>query len=120
MDMHEEHQESISLMDLVSVEDNPQLAARARMSGELRLMWAVLEDGLDCYLRYATHPSPRMQEMFREAQEWIDSGEEEWLFSFVSICQVFQIEPDYLRKGLHRRVAELRAKESATPLRRAA
>jgi len=58
--------------------------------------------------------------MFREAKEWIDSDEEEWLFSFISICQAFQIEPDYLRKGLRRRVAEQRAKQDATPLRRAA
>ena len=108
MDTHEEYQESLSLMDIVPVEDNNPIVARVRMSGEFRLMWAVLEDGFDCYLRYATHPSPRLQEMFREAEEWIDSDEEEWLFSFISICQAFQIEPDYLRKGLRRRVAEQR------------
>jgi hypothetical protein len=120
MDTHEECQESLSLMDIVPVEDNNPIAARVRMSGEFRLMWAVLEDGLDCYLRYVNHPSPRMQEMFREAQEWIESDDEEWLFSFISICQAFQIEPDYLRNGLRRRVVELRTKQSATPLRRAA
>jgi len=120
MEMHEEQQEPISLADLVPLQENDPLLARARMSGEFRLMWAVFEDGLDCYLRYANHPSPRMQEMFLEAQDWIESDEEEWLFSFASICQAFQIEPDYLRNGLRRRVAELRAKQSATPLRRAA
>lgn len=120
MDTHEEYQEPISLMDLVPVEDNNPIAARVRMSGEFRLMWAVIEDGLDCYLRYANHPSPRMQEMFCEAKEWIESNEEEWLFSFVSICRAFQIEPDYLRNGLRRRVADMSAKQSPTPLRRAA
>jgi hypothetical protein len=120
MDTHEDYQESLSLMDIVPVEDNNPIAARVRVSGEFRLMWAVLEDGFECYLRYATHPSPRLQEMFREAKEWIDSDEEEWPFSFISICRAFQIDPDYLRKGLRRRVAELHAKEGATPLRRAA
>ena len=120
MDTHEEYQESLSLMDIVPIEENNPIAARVRVSGEFRLMWAVFEDGLDCYLRYANHPSPRMQEMFREAKAWIESHEEEWLFSFANICQVFQIDADYLRNGLHRRVAELRAKQSATPLRRAA
>jgi len=120
MDTHEEYQESLSLMDIVPIEENNPIAARVRVSGEFRLMWAVFEDGLDCYLRYANHPSPRMQEMFREAKAWIESHEEEWLFSFANICQVFQIDAHYLRNGLHRRVAELRAKQSATPLRRAA
>ena len=120
MDTHEEYQESLSLMDIIPVEDNNTIAARVRMSGEFRLMWAVLEDGMECYLRYATPPSPRLQEMFREAKEWIDSDEEEWPFSFISICQAFQIEPDYLRKGLRRRVAELQAKQGTTPLHQAA
>jgi len=52
-------------------------------------------------------------------EEWIESTEEEWLFSFISICQAFQIEPDYLRNGLRRRVADMNAKQSP-PLRRAA
>ena len=120
MDTHEEYQESLSLIDLVPVKDNNPIAARVRMSGEFRLMWAVFEDGLDCYLRYANHSSPQMQERFREAKEWIESNEEAWLFSFVSICQVFQIDPSYLRNRLRHRVAELQAKPSATPLRRAA
>jgi hypothetical protein len=120
METHEEHQESISLADLVPVQGNDPIAARVRTSGEFRLMWAIFEDGLDCYLRYANHASPTMQELFREAEEWIESNEEEWLFSFISICQAFQIEPNYLRSGLRRRVTELRAKQSATPLRRAA
>ena len=120
MEIREEHQEVISLEDLVPVQMNDPMMARTRMSGEFRLMWAVFEDGLDCYLRYANHPSPTMQELFCEAQEWIESKEEEWLFSFISICNAFQIDPDYLRRGLRRRVAELRAKREATPLRRAA
>ncbi|NOT58007.1 MAG: hypothetical protein HOP18_25665 [Deltaproteobacteria bacterium] len=120
MDTHEEHQDSVSLGDLVPENDNNPIAARVRMSGEFRLMWAVFEDGLDCYLRYADHPSHHMQERFREAKAWIESDEDKWLFSFVNICQVFQIDPSYLRNGLRRRVAEVYAKPSATPLRRAA
>lgn len=120
MEIREEHQEVISLEDLVPVQVNDPVMARTRMSGEFRLMWAVFEDGLDCFLRYANHSSPTMQELFHEAKKWIESEEEEWLFSFISICNAFQIDPDYLRRGLCRRVAELRAKREAAPLRRAA
>ena len=120
MDTYEEYQESLSLMDIVPIEEDNAIAARVRMSGEFRLMWAAFENGLDCYLRYANHPSPRMQEIFHETKEWIESREEDALFSFANICQVFRIDPDHLRHGLHHRVAELRTKPSATPLRRAA
>ena len=120
MEIREEHQEVISLEDLIPVQVNDPMMARTRMSGEFRLMWAVFEDGLDCFLRYANHPSPTMQELFHEAREWIESEEEEWLFSFISICNAFQIDPDYLRRGLRRRVAELRAKREAAPWQRAA
>lgn len=120
MDTHEADYESLSLMDIVPVEENNPIAARVRVSGEFRLMWAAFEDGLDCYLRYANHPSPRLQEIFHEAKEWIESREDEYQFSFVNICQIFQIDPNRLRHGLRRRVSEMQAKASSTPLRRAA
>ena len=41
MEIREEHQEVISLEDLVPVQINDPMMARTRMSGEFRLMWAV-------------------------------------------------------------------------------
>jgi hypothetical protein len=54
------------------------------------------------------NPLENAQQQFREAEEWIDSDEEEWLCSFISICRSFQIEPDCLRKRIHERVEVLR------------
>lgn len=34
------------------------------------------------------------------AEEWLFSDDASYIFSFVSICHIFDIEPDYIRKGL--------------------
>jgi hypothetical protein len=102
---HEEMQESISLAEIIPVQYSDPVAVRIQSSGEYRLLWAILEDAIDCYFRYADQPSITAQEQFREAKEWIESEEEEWLCSFNSICRHFQIDPGYLRRGLRARLA---------------
>jgi hypothetical protein len=102
METWEATQETITLSDLLPVENYNPVTVRAESSGEYRLLWAVLEDAVYCYLHYVGHPSVTMQTLFREAVEWIESDEEEWLCSFISICRAFQIDPSYLRRGLRR------------------
>ena len=57
MELQDESQDLITLADLVPVPLSDPIAVRLRMSGECRLLWAVLEDGIECYLRYGDHPS---------------------------------------------------------------
>ncbi len=116
---HEEVEERISLAEIIPVQYSDPVAVRLQASGEFRLLWAILEDAIDCYFRYSGRNTPQAQEQFREAEEWIESSEEEWLCSFISICRAFQIDPDYLRRGLRRRLQALRAGRVAA-LRRAA
>ena len=113
MTEHEEEQESISLAEIIPVQYSDPVAVRIQSSGEYRLLWAILEDAIDCYFRYADSPSVNAQEQFREAEEWIDSPEEEWPCSFNSICLHFQIHPDYFRRGLRERLAAKRAGRTA-------
>ena len=51
MELQDESQELIALAALVPVPLSEPIAARLRMSGACRLLWAVLEDGIACYLR---------------------------------------------------------------------
>ncbi len=117
---HEEVQESISLAEIIPVQYSDPVAVRIQSSGEYRLLWAILEDAIDCYLRYADLPSENAQEQFREAEEWIESAEEEWPCSFNNICRHFQIEPGYLRRGLRERLAAKRAGRTAAAIKQAA
>ncbi len=43
----------------------------------------------------------RGRRLFREVQDWIESGDNE-PFSFQHICDVLGIDPAYLREGLER------------------
>jgi len=67
---------------------------------EHRLMLAVLEDAVRSYQRYLSSSDSRGRRLFREVEEWFDSDAATWPFSFVVICQIFDIEPEYVRAGL--------------------
>jgi hypothetical protein len=120
IDYEEIQEERVSLAEIIPVQYSDPVAVRIQSSGEFRLLWAILEDAVDCYLRYADLPSPLAQQQFQEAMEWIESSEEEWLCSFRSICRAFQIDPDYFRRGLRHHLAAKRAGQISIPLRRAA
>jgi hypothetical protein len=38
--------------------------------------------------------------MFEEAEQWIQDPDRTWLFAFQNICDVLDIDADYLRRGL--------------------
>ena len=69
---------------------------------ERRLMLAVLEDAIDCCQKYAHTNDLRGRQMFLESHEWIMSPDKRWLFSFENICQIVDMNPDYIRQGLSR------------------
>ena len=72
------------------------------VEGERRLMLAVLEDAVDSYRKYALARDPREQACFLEAKEWFLSGDRSWLFAFENICDVLEMNAEYLRCGLDR------------------
>ena len=74
---------------------------RREHDGERRLMIAVLEDAVDVYRKQAGTSDPRGSQLFREAEEWLEDPDRTWLFSFQNICDVLDIDADYLRRGLH-------------------
>ena len=116
----EEIQESVSLTEIISAQDVDPVAVRIQASAEYRLLWAVLQDAIYCYFRYAGQSSAQAQQQFRKAAAWIESEEEEWLCSFISICRAFQIDPGYLRRGLRRRLHAIQEERQAASLERAA
>jgi hypothetical protein len=72
------------------------------VSGEKRLMLAVLQDALDCYQKYAFAKDGPGQQMFADADEWINDEDRGWYFSFENICEILDINPAYLRQGVKR------------------
>jgi hypothetical protein len=69
---------------------------------EAALMQAVLEDAVDCVRFGLRATDRRKQRLAREAEEWLLSDEADWPFSFLNICTVLGLEPQYIRRGLQR------------------
>ena len=68
--------------------------------GEAALMRAVLEDAIHCFQKQFVRKGRRVLRLAREAEEWLAADDPRWPFSFVNICAVLGLEPEYLRLGL--------------------
>jgi hypothetical protein len=78
-----------------------RLRRSAEYGPERRLLVAVLEQGVNDYLKHAGAREPRELELWHEVEAWVEDRDASWLFSFENICHVLELEPDYLRRGLH-------------------
>ncbi len=68
--------------------------------GEAALMRAVLEDAVHCFQKQFVRKGRHVLRLAREAEEWFAAADPRWPFSFVNICAVLGLEPEYLRLGL--------------------
>ena len=73
---------------------------RAALSGEKRLMLAVLENALDYYQKCILATDRIGRTLFMEAAEWIASTRNDDIFSFENISETLDINPAYLRRGV--------------------
>lgn len=80
---------------------------------EMKLLAAVLKDGIDCYVKYLSAKPRRGKKFLTEAPEWFFGKDEDRLFSFENVCGILEINPDYIRRCL------LRYKEEHARLKQA-
>lgn len=76
------------------------LRRKVPIEPEIRLMWAVLEDAIECYRRHMGSAKGKPGEELDEVENWIFDPDGDWLFSFENICSTLGIDADYLRGGL--------------------
>ena len=74
--------------------------------GEERLMFAVLEDAVNCF--FGDVPKARM-----ESTLWFKDRGATGPFAFESICQVLGFDADWLRRGLFKQLAMLKEKKQS-------
>jgi hypothetical protein len=86
--------------DLLRPQYYETVGAARSLNGARTLMFAVLEDGIRCYLAnmHATRPSRRQR--FEEARAWIEDCDDASPFSFETLCTTFDINAQKLRKQL--------------------
>lgn len=74
----------------------------ASLQPEKRLMLAVLEDAVGTYQKYAFSKERNGERLFSEAEDWIESSEKEWPYSFANICDALGLEHEFMRSGLRK------------------
>lgn len=76
------------------------LLGRKPLQGEKRLLLAMLEDAVHCFQTYLLAKKPHERRLFQESEEWINSTDGLWFFSFENICDVLGINPGRMRNAL--------------------
>src|SRR6266852_2634900 len=70
------------------------------LEGEKRLILSVLEDAIECFMKCIDASTSKGQRLFRDADEWIAHEDKRRVFSFDNVCDMLDINPEYLRRGL--------------------
>jgi hypothetical protein len=86
------------------------------LNGESRLLFAVLEDAIRCILlgRWAAAGTEKHREL-AETMVRVNIHSDRDLFAFDSICAVFEIEPETLRRKLNSLSMELQNRPPIEP-----
>jgi len=74
----------------------------ASLQPEKRLMLAVMEDAVGTFQKYVLARDRAGQKLLAEVEEWIDSDDIDWPYSFVNICNALELDVAFMRNGLHR------------------
>jgi hypothetical protein len=85
-----------------------RIRRRKDLTGEQRLMCAIIEDAVETYLKHAATSRRDLAERFTEVERWIESEDRSYLYAFETICDYLGLDGPYLRRGLHRLKARAR------------
>ena len=77
------------------------IAGRGSSDGTRDLMLAVLEDGIRTYVTNRAGKTAQQRQLFGEVKRWIDTRGDISPFSFETICETFDIDPDALRRRIN-------------------
>lgn len=81
------------------------VAGYDQWSGEKRLAFYVLADGLEQYRDNILPTSSERWRIFREIHEWLADEDTTWPWAFRSLCDLFDLDAEWIRAQL-RRLAE--------------
>ena len=78
---------------------------------EKSLQLAVLEDGILTFQEKMFASDAKNKNLFRDAEQWILSRDDEGCFSFANVCEELNVAPSYLRRRLLRWKNDLIARQ---------
>ena len=71
-----------------------------RLMPEKRLLIAIVDDSVNCFLKYRFATDARGQRRFDEVMRWLLAEETDWPYSFESICEVLDLDANAVRHRL--------------------
>ena len=74
----------------------------ASLQPEKRLMLAVMEDAVGTFQKYVWARDRAGQRLLAEVEDWFDSDDVDWPYSFVNIAHSLDLDVDFMRNGLRR------------------
>ncbi len=77
-----------------------EVSARIHSQPECQLLWAVLKEAIETFMKHYPATTIRGQRLFHEAEQWIFQDDYNWLCSFINICHILELDPEYIRRGL--------------------
>jgi hypothetical protein len=78
------------------------LSPKTSLDPTKKLMLAIVEDALKCFLANVSAHGGKNKKLFDEAEQWIMAEESDEIFSFATICEVLGLNPQYVRRRLMR------------------
>lgn len=64
------------------------------------LLSAILFDGVQAYMNYATAQNEAQRKRYFEAYRWVHRESDDYIFSFDNVCDGLGVDPEYLRFGV--------------------
>jgi hypothetical protein len=89
---------------LLPVQYNEFMRRRSALEGEQKLMFAVLEDAVECYLKHMNAKSRERRLLFYEVQNWMNAKNRVGLFSYQTLCESLRVDAKALRTALESRL----------------
>ena len=76
------------------------LRRRGALKPERRLIVAILQDAIECYQKNLFAREGKARQLYADAEEWITSQDRTHYFSYENLCEVLEMNPEYIRRGL--------------------
>lgn len=66
----------------------------------ITLMRAMLDDAIQCFCQGVGSSQRNAQRLASEAEAWLFTNDAQWPLSFLNVCNLLQLEPQYIQSGL--------------------
>jgi hypothetical protein len=88
-----------------------RLQRSAAWTGEQRLMAAILEDAVAVCSKTNAPKTSKGRQVLRETLRWLRSNDRTWMFSFLRVCDMLDLDASAIRRGIR----VMRGEEGAPP-----